>query len=68
MAENLTPGEKRAEEHRQNILSLKSAATTEEMLEAADSVKEVAGRVIKNDEKFLVKVKGEINKANDQPE
>jgi hypothetical protein len=40
---------------------LKSAATTREMLEAADSVKNVAKRVIESDIKFLAKVKEEIS-------
>jgi hypothetical protein len=63
MEKGLTPSEERAEALTQRVQRLKSAATTEEMLEAADSVKKVAKRVIEGDQKFLVKVKEGLDKA-----
>ena len=68
MEKGLTPSEERAEALTQKVQRLKSAATTEEMLEAADSVKKVAKRVIESDQEFIVKVKKEKEKAINQPE
>jgi hypothetical protein len=61
MEKGFTPSEERAEALTRKVQRLKSAATTREMLEAADSVKNVAKRVIESDIKFLAKVKEEIS-------
>jgi hypothetical protein len=64
MTEQLSPAEKRAEGYRQRLRELGSAATTGELLEAADAVGKVANRVNDSNKSFLARVRGMIGQIS----